>query len=154
VPRRANRVRIWLAWFAALNVLWLALISAFVLEETILGLFASAIAATAAEVVREQGLTGFKPRLRWFLHARSLPWRTVRETGWVLAALWSALFRRRPVRGRFRVIPVTFPDDPDEAAAKRGLLVAGEGFAPNTYALGFDEARGLMLIHELVARDE
>ena len=45
-----------------LNVLWLVLISAWVPAEEILGLVAAAIGATAAEAVREQGLTGFRLR--------------------------------------------------------------------------------------------
>ena len=64
------RIKGWLAWFVALNVLWLVFISAWVVEEEILGLFAAAIGATAAEAVREQGLTGFRMRARWLLKAR------------------------------------------------------------------------------------
>jgi membrane-anchored protein YejM (alkaline phosphatase superfamily) len=53
-----GRVIGWLAWFAALNLLWLLLISAWIPEEEVLGLFAAAVAATAAEVVREQPMAG------------------------------------------------------------------------------------------------
>src|SRR6201999_3927314 len=80
----SNRVMAWLAWFVGLNVLCLVFTSAFVLAEAVLGVVASAIAATAAEAVREQGLTRFKPRARWFLRARVLPWRAATEAGVVL----------------------------------------------------------------------
>lgn len=46
----------WLAWFVFPNLLWLVFISAWELEEELLGLIAAAVGATAAEAVREQGL--------------------------------------------------------------------------------------------------
>lgn len=147
------RIKGWLAWFAALNVLWLVFISAWVVEEEILGLFAAAVGATAAEAVREQGLTGFRMRARWLLKARGLPWRTARESALVLRALVGQATGRAPVRGRFRVVEVTLPDDHDEQAAKRALLTAGEGFAPNSYVVAIDNRRSLMLTHELVAEE-
>jgi multisubunit Na+/H+ antiporter MnhE subunit len=152
-PKARRRVVGWLAWFAVLNVLWLVFISAWVVEEEILGLFASALAATAAEAVREQGIVGFRPRARWLLHARVLPARSVRESVGVLGALVRQLAGKRPVRGRFRLVEVTLPDDPEEATAKRALLTAGESFAPNAYVLAIDSDERLMLVHELVLED-
>jgi hypothetical protein len=148
-----GRVVGWLGWFAVLNLLWLVFISAWVLEEAIIGLFAAAVAATAAEAVREQGVAGFRPRIRWLWRARVLPWRAVRESGLVLAALARQVRNRAPVRGRFRVVPVALPDDPHEQAAKRALLTVGESFAPNSDVLTIDNRKGLMLTHELVSDD-
>jgi multisubunit Na+/H+ antiporter MnhE subunit len=150
---RRRRIVGWLAWFAVLNVLWLVFISAWVVEEEILGLVASAIAATAAEVVREQGLVGFRPRARWLWQVRLLPARSVRESVGVLGALARQLAGRGAVRGRFRLVEVTLPDDRDEAAAKRALLTAGESFAPNAYVIAIDQQENLMLVHELVLED-
>jgi multisubunit Na+/H+ antiporter MnhE subunit len=149
-----GRLAGWLAWFVALNVLWLVFISAWVWEEAILGLFASAVAATAAEAVREQGLSGFRLRVRWLWHVRFLPGRVVRETALVLAALARHVAGRDQVRGRFRVVPVVLPDDPREQAAKRALLTAGESFAPNAYVVAIDNREGLMLVHELLVEGE
>ena len=145
-----GRIAGWLAWFAVLNVLWLVFISAWVLEEAILGLLAAAVGATAAEAVREQGMAGFRLRGPWLWRARVLPWRAFRDSGLVLMALVRHLTGRAPVRGRFRVVPVALPEDPYEQAAKRALLTAGESFAPNAYVLTIDNRRGLMLMHELV----
>jgi hypothetical protein len=144
-----TRVAGWLAWFAALNVLWLVFISAWVPAEEVLGLFASALAATAAEAVREQGVAGFRPRARWLRRLPELPWRAVHESALVLLVLARHVTRRAPARGRFRVIPVALPSDPREQAAKRALLTAGESFAPNAYVLTIDTREGLMLTHEL-----
>lgn len=147
-------VRAWLIWFAALNLLWLALISSFVLAEEVLGLFASALAATAAVAVRQQRLFRFRPRLAWLLQARRLPWASVRETGLVLAALIRQLTGSEPARGRFRTAPVSLPRDPDESATKRALLTAGLSFPPNSYVLEIDVERELMLVHNLVSEEE
>jgi hypothetical protein len=148
----ANRVKAWLAWFVAMNVLWLVFISAFVAAEAVLGIVASALAATAAEAVREQGLTRFKPRPRWLMRARVLPWRALTETVVVLRALAAQVRRRGSVHGRFRVTHVTLPEHADERTAKRALMTAGEGFAPNSYVLVIDRD-GRMLTHELVRRE-
>jgi multisubunit Na+/H+ antiporter MnhE subunit len=145
--------RAWIAWFVALNLLWLLLISAWVPEEEVLGLFASALAATAAVAVQKQGLIRFKPRLRWLLAARSLPLASVRQSALVLAALARQLAGGEPVRGRFRTEHVSLPSDPDESATKRALLIAGRSFPPNTYVLGIDPERESMLVHELIAEE-
>lgn len=149
-----NRLLFWLGWFAVLNLIWLWLISAFVLSEAILGLVASAIAATAATAVREQALISFRPRARWFTAAIRLPWRSVVESAQVLTALARQLSGRERMRGRFRTVEVALPADPAEAAAKRALLIMGESFAPNSYVLGIDQHRGLMLVHELVPPED
>jgi hypothetical protein len=130
------------------------LISAWVPEEEILGLLAAAVGATAAEAVREQGLTRFRPRARWLWRARVLPWRAVTESAVVLAALIRQTIGRDPVRGSFRVRRVELPADPDEQVAKRALLTAGESFAPNSYVLAIDNRAGLIVTHELVASRE
>lgn len=142
-----------LAWFAVLNLLWLVFISAWVLEEAILGLFAAAVAATAAEAVREQGVAGFRPRARWLWQARVLPWRALRESGLVLAALARQVAGRGSVEGRFTLVAVSLPEDKHEQAAKRALLTAGESFAPNAYIVTIDTRRGVMLKHELLPED-
>lgn len=153
-PETRDRIAGWLAWFAVLNVLWLVLISAWVPEEAILGLFAAAVGATAAEAVREQGLAGFRPRVRWLWRVRVLPWRAVRESGLVLRVLLWHVSGRAAARGRFRVVAVALPEDPDEQAAKRALLTAGESFAPNSYVLAIDNRKGVMLTHELVSEGD
>jgi multisubunit Na+/H+ antiporter MnhE subunit len=145
-----GRIVGWLAWFAVLNALWLVLIAAWVPAEEVLGLVAAAIAATAAEAVREQGLAGFRLRARWLLHLRGLPWRALVESLVVLRILARHVLRKAPAQGRFRVVEVALPEDRDERAAKRALVTAAGSFAPNTYVLTIDTREGVMLTHELV----
>jgi multisubunit Na+/H+ antiporter MnhE subunit len=146
-------IRAWIGWFVALNLLWLALIAQFVVAEEILGLFASALAASAAVALARQRLFTFRPRLRWVLPARRLPWQTVKETGWVLGALARQLAGGEASIGRFRTIPVSLPADEGEQATKRALLTAGLSFPPNSYVLEIDRERQEMLVHELVDPD-
>ena len=94
------------------------------------GAFASALAATAAVGLARQRIFKFRPRLRWFLPAWKLPWRTVVETGWVLGALGRQLGGGPAKRGSFRRVSVTLPVDESEAATKRALLTAGLSFPP------------------------
>jgi multisubunit Na+/H+ antiporter MnhE subunit len=148
--RRSSRAIYWLAWFAVLNLLWLVFISAFDLAETVLGLVASAIAATAASAVRETRLVRFRPRARWILGGWRLPWRVIVETGLVLRVLWLRVVRGRPIAGRFVVQPLRPGRDPERDAARRALFTIGASIAPNTYVVGIDQDAEAALLHELV----
>jgi|SRR5215208_804321 len=150
---RRKLALIWIAWFFALNVLWLVFISAWVPEEEVLGLVGSAIAAAVAVAVHSQELIAFRPRPRWLLQALGLPVQTVRESGIAFAGLARRLTGRSGIEGRFRTVRIDLPDNPAESAGKRALLILGESFAPNGYVLGIDEKRGLMLTHELHRED-
>lgn len=143
-------MRFWLGWFVVLNVLWLALISGFDVAETVLGVAASAIAATAATAVRHTRFVFFHPRPSWFLATWRLPWRTLIETVQVFGALWRRVVHGEPIRGRFRAEP--FPPGRDEhrAPARRAVRTIAESVAPNTFVVGIDEDEHTVLVHELV----
>jgi multisubunit Na+/H+ antiporter MnhE subunit len=143
-------VRAWITWFVLLNIAWYLLISTFVLAEEVLGLFASALGATAAIALQRQRLFRFRPRLAWIRPAWRLPWRSIVETGWVLGALGRQLAGGKRIRGGFRRVPVSLPRDASEAATKRALLTAGLSFPPNTYVLEIDTEREEMLVHHLI----
>jgi multisubunit Na+/H+ antiporter MnhE subunit len=143
-------VRAWLAWFVALNLAWFLLIDSLVLAEEVLGLFASALAATVAVALGRQRIFQFRPRWEWLLPAWRLPGRTLRETGWVLGALARQLAGGPAARGSFRQIPVSLPDEESPSATKRALLTAGLSFPPNSFVLEIDSDREQMLVHELI----
>jgi hypothetical protein len=149
-PSWVRRAVTWLIWFLCLNALWLVLISAFVLEETLLGILASAVAATAAVAVTQQQPLRFRPRLAWLLPVWRLPFETARQSALILGCLARLIARPGSSTGRFRVVEVSLPDDPTGAATKAALLIAGESFAPNSYVVDLDRERGLMLVHEMV----
>lgn len=143
-------VRAWIAWFVLLNLVWFLLIDGFVIAEQILGLAASAVAATAAVALGRQRIFQFRPRWEWVLPAWKLPWQTVVESGWVLGELFRQLAGGTAKRGSFRQVPVTLPDDESMAATKRALLTAGLSFPPNSYVLEIDPEGKEMLVHQLI----
>jgi multisubunit Na+/H+ antiporter MnhE subunit len=143
-------VRAWVAWFVVLNLVWFALVDHLILAEQVLGVFASALAATAAVALGRQRIFKFRPRWEWVLPAYKLPWRTIVETGWVLGALARQLAGGRAARGSFRQVPVSLPRDESGSATKRALLTAGNSFPPNSIVLEVDTDSEQMLVHELI----
>ena len=147
--RAQSRIAIWLAWFAVLNVVWLALVVTLNWQEEIVGVISAAIGATAAEAVQAQGLIQARVKLRWLAGMWILPWRVVQETWMVFAILTRALVRRERVRGRFvcEMFPHTGEDPADEV--RRALYKIEASIAPNTYVVGYDDDTGAMLLHQL-----
>ena len=145
-------VRAWIGWFVALNLLWLLLISSFVVAEEVLGLFASAVAATAAVAVGRQRLIRFRPRLRWVYALRRLPLRAVRETWLVIGALLRQLAGGRPARGHFLAVPVSLPDDP-MSQRPSGLCSPPANRSRRTATCSRSTpSASLMLVHRLITR--
>jgi multisubunit Na+/H+ antiporter MnhE subunit len=145
----ARRVRFWIAWYVPLVILWLAFVDTLAAEEVALGLVTAAVAATAAELVRSQGLVRFHLDPRWLRGVHRLPWQVLRDC-WLLAA---ALWRHgtgRPVRGEFRVVPFPVEADDARSAARRALATALVSVAPNTVVVGVEGGEGEMLVHQLV----
>jgi hypothetical protein len=147
--RSAPAIRFWLGWFVALNVLWLAFISAFDVAETVLGLVASALAATAATVVWQQRFVSFRPRLRWLLASWRLPEAVVMDTLVVFGVLWRRLARGERIQGRFRTEPFPIGRDHERRDARRAVHTIGTSIPPNAYVVGIDEDEHTVLLHEL-----
>ena len=150
MTRLRRHGRFWLGWFVALNVLWLAFISAFVLAETVLGLFASAVAATAATAVRDTRLVEFRPRLAWILAVWRVGPRIPLETWQLGAVVARRVFRGEPIVGRFRTEPFRIGREARRASARRAVRTIGESIAPNAYVVGIDEEHHEVLIHEIL----
>ena len=59
----------------------------------------------------------------------------------------------RNVRGSFRAVRYR-PDAPRRSAAGRAVTEIWGSLTPNRYVVGTDEEEGVLLIHELVRRDQ
>src|SRR3954447_26158502 len=131
-------------WCVACAVIWLALVDNTHVPELIVGAGVALIGATAALVVRQQRLVVLRPRPSWLKNA----WRPVAAYPRDMLLLVKAL----PARGggRFVAVPAGGGADDPEGAARRVFKQAAGSFAPNTYALGTDYERELMLVHQLV----
>ena len=65
-----------------------------------------------------------------------------------------ALALPRRARGRFVTVPFEAHRESPREAARRVLMKSTGSFASNTYVVGADEERGILLVHQLVARDD
>jgi multisubunit Na+/H+ antiporter MnhE subunit len=84
----------------------------------------------------------------------SLPGEVARDTVIVFAALWRRLVRGEQPPSGFREIPARFGGTSDEDVTRRVLLVGGRSVAPNTFVLGIDPDRNVMVVHQLVVNAE
>jgi multisubunit Na+/H+ antiporter MnhE subunit len=141
------RAKYWIAWYLPLVVLWLAFVDTLATGEVVLGLVAAAVAATAAEVVRDQDLVRFRLKVAWLRGLYRLPGQVLVDSRVLAVTLWRRL-TGRPVHGGFRALP--FPAERDDArsAARRALVTGFVSLTPNTYVVGIEED-GVMLVHQL-----
>ena len=95
-----------------------------------------------------------RPRLRWLLRL----WRPVvvypRDIVLVSAELVRTLANGRRSRGRLLALPFTAREEDPRHAARLVLMKSAGSFAPNTYVVGTDDDRGLLLVHQLAPRDD
>ena len=139
-----TRVAAWLSWFAGLLVLWLLFVGTVQDVERIAGLCAAAIGATAVEVVRSQGLLGFRIEWRWLRQT----WKPVLRVVPEFLLLMAALLRRR--RGSFRRLDFPAGGARNVDAGRRAFAVVAASFAPNRLVVDLDPEAGTALVHDLV----
>jgi multisubunit Na+/H+ antiporter MnhE subunit len=130
------------AVWAALTALWLLAVGAFDRTDVVAGVLAGAVAATAALLVGRERLAPFDFRAGWLLELRSVPWRVLRDSVVVLAALV------RRVRGAWDERPVTNA----RPAGRRAFLAWLGSLGPNTVVVDVDAERGVELVHSLDAK--
>jgi multisubunit Na+/H+ antiporter MnhE subunit len=145
-----RHARFWLGWFIPLNLLWLVFIGAFDVAETILGLFASAVAATAATSVRNTGLVDFRPRAMWLLAIWRVGPPTVTESWDLTKVVWRRIVHGEPIQSRFRTEKFPVDIDDPRTPARRAIRTIGQSIAPNAYVVGIDEEHDEVLVHEIV----
>jgi hypothetical protein len=145
----ARRVVAWaIAWVAA-AALYLLLIDITDLPELLVGAGAAAIAATGLELAREQGIVGESIRWRWLLRIYRPILRVPVDIVIVSLMAVRGTFDRRARHGTFRALPFS-ASGPQQLASGRRALAEGFGsLAPNTFVIGIDPDRELILAHQL-----
>jgi multisubunit Na+/H+ antiporter MnhE subunit len=150
----ARRVRAWLAWWVVLMGFWVAVDDSIGLAEVGAGAGAAALGALVAELAGHQAATRFRPRPQSPASAVSeavkLPGQVARDTVIVFAALWRRLLTGEQPASGFRELPVRPGDAGNEDVTRRVLLVGANSLAPNTFVLGIDADRDVMVVHQLV----
>ena len=147
----ARRVGSWLAWWVLMMSFWVMIDDSVEPDELLAGAGAAALAAVFAELVTFQAATGFRMRIGWFGPALRLPGQVVGDTIIVYRALWRRLAHGEEPPSAFLELPARFGDDTPEGLTRRTLLVGGTSLAPNTFVLGLDRERDVMVVHRLVA---
>ena len=104
-----------------------------------------------AELVTYQAATRFRMRIGWLVPALRLPGQVVGDTIIVYRALWRRLAHGEQPPSAFLELPARFGDDTPEGVTRRTLLIGGTSLAPNTFVLGMDRERDVMVVHRLVA---
>jgi multisubunit Na+/H+ antiporter MnhE subunit len=145
-----RRVGTWLVWWVLLMSFWVVLDNSIDADELLAGAGAAALGAFLAEFALYQAGTRFRMRLGWLIPALSLPGQLASDTAIVFAALWRRLARGEQPPSGFRQVPVAYGSSTAEGETRRVLLVGGASVAPNSFALGLDAERDVMVIHQLV----
>ncbi|MBO0773257.1 MAG: Na+/H+ antiporter subunit E [Actinobacteria bacterium] len=149
----ARRVVAWLVWWVVLMSFWIVVDDSIARDELLAGAGAAALGAFLAELVSYQAATRFRMRAEWLTPALRLPWQVAADTVIIFAALWRRLTRGEEPRSGFRELPARFGDDSDEGVTRRALYVGGRSVAPNTFVLGIDSGRDVMIVHQLVVTE-
>jgi hypothetical protein len=119
------------------------------LPELLVGAGAAVLAATGLELAREQGWVGESVRWRWLVRMYRLLLRIPPDIGVVSAMALMGLVRRKPALGSFRAVPFKGEFDGPAETGRRALAEAAGSVAPNTFVIGIDGERGVMLAHQL-----
>jgi multisubunit Na+/H+ antiporter MnhE subunit len=146
-----RRARSWFVWWVLLMSFWVMIDDSVNADELLAGAGVAALAALFAELVTYQAATRFLMRIRWLAPALSLPGQVARDLVIVYAALWRRLIRGEQPPSAFLERPARSGDDTPAGLTRRTLLVGGTSVAPNTFALGIDRERDVMVVHQLVA---
>jgi multisubunit Na+/H+ antiporter MnhE subunit len=156
-PRRRHqdlplprRVASWLVWWVLLMALWVWFDDSLLTAELIAGAIVAALGAALVELVQYQTESHVRIRSEWLGRLVQLPWEVARDTFVVFAALAVKIVRGTDPPSGFEEIPTRYGDDSFEAATRRAFLVGTTSLAPNTFALGIDRTRDVMVVHRLV----
>ncbi|HEX6450897.1 MAG TPA: Na+/H+ antiporter subunit E [Trebonia sp.] len=146
-----RRAAVWLAWWMLMMSLWVMIDDSLQFDELLAGAGAAAIAAVAAEFAAYQASVRYRVRPGWRLAAEilRLPGEVVHDTLTVFGALARMLVTGRAPEGGYAELPAGGPVG-EKGEAGRVLLTGVRSFAPNTFVLGIDDERHVLVVHRLV----
>ncbi len=153
--RTANPFMAAAAWWAVLIVFWLLCVTSLAPPEIQVGLVAATLATAIALGVRATTTGLGRPRARWLLLLRPVPWGILHDTALVLGVLQRRVMQGERPRGAWHLVRVPVGDD-QSGEAWRAFVITATSVAPNTYVIGIDREQGTALVHQLAptARDK
>jgi multisubunit Na+/H+ antiporter MnhE subunit len=125
---------------------WMLLVDTDSVPELLAGAGAAAIGTAVTELVRAQRISKVRLRARWLARA----WRPLARIPADIALVIYALVRRP--QGQFRALRFRAPGDDPEDTSRRALAAIFGSLAPNTYVIGTDPNRRVLIVHQLVRR--
>jgi multisubunit Na+/H+ antiporter MnhE subunit len=149
----ARRVGSWLVWWVLMMSFWVMLDDSVNTDQLLAGAGAAAVAAFLAELVTHQAGAVFRMRIEWLVPALRLPGQVIQDTVTVYVALGRWLVHGEQPPSGFVERPVRYGDDSPEGLTRRVLLIGGQSLAPNSFALGIDSDRDVMVVHQLVTHE-
>ncbi|MFL5822853.1 MAG: hypothetical protein ACJ764_05355 [Solirubrobacteraceae bacterium] len=135
-----------IAFFA----LWMLLVDGKDVPNLVTGAVCALIAAGLSTLLQTLGAPRARPRLSMFRYIYRPLLLLVTDTGRVIAALVRRLVLRRPISGEFRAVRYRAAGDDPESLARRVMTEWGSSLAANRYAIGVDQSRNVLIVHELV----
>jgi multisubunit Na+/H+ antiporter MnhE subunit len=148
-----RRAGAWLAWWILLMSFWVILDDSLAADELLAGAGAAALGATLAELVGNQSGLRFRIRIEWLGPVLRLPAQVARDTWIVFAALWRRVAHGEEPDSGFVAVPVRQPGAPAADRSWRALEVWRLSVAPNSFALGLDQDRDVVIVHQLVRQE-
>jgi multisubunit Na+/H+ antiporter MnhE subunit len=152
--KRVRLVAYWASWWLVSLGLWLLLTSTVSPNEVVTGFGAAAVAATAATAMhaRERLATPVRPGWDWLRFGFVLPRRIVADT-WLLIRALARRLAAGEVRGGFEEVRLPEMRRAGERRMLETLSTIVISMSPNTFVVGFDDERGVALVHALVPRE-
>ncbi|MGN6276272.1 MAG: Na+/H+ antiporter subunit E [Solirubrobacterales bacterium] len=148
----------WAAVAAVLFAVWMLLVDTREVPQLIAGAVVAAIGATGSELVRRNRSARMRLRAGWVarlpLAAAAVPGDLARLTA---QAVRAALPGGPAPSGRLRALefePGRTEDGDPGALGRSALALVAGSFSPNTIAIGVDEERRALLVHQLVPDEE
>lgn len=130
--------------------LWVWADDSLLFSELLVGAGVAALAASLVEIAQYQAGSHVRIRIEWLASAVTLPLDVARDTFIVFAALARRLVTGSLPPSGFKEVPVHAGGDSTEDVTRRALIIGGTSLAPNTFALGIDDERDVMVVHHLV----
>lgn len=145
-----------LVWFAALGFAYAGFQHTLPPPELVSACIAAALGAVLAAGLTSFSSERFAARWDWLrIFARRLPLAILQES-WLLLGpmLWKAAFDRAHARGRFIALPFDAGGSDGHSASRRIAVIYGSSITPNSVPIFIDREHGLLVLHQLKARQE